>query len=112
MKSARHLKEKIDWISTIVPFAGVVLLCVLFMLFPGQSEWTLHRVRGFLGNEGGIYYALLGIGTFLCTMYMAFSKYGKIRLGEMEKPQYSSLRWGAMIFTTTMAADILFYSLF
>ncbi len=111
MKSARHLKEKIDWISTIVPFAGVVLLCVLFMLFPGQSEWTLHRVRGFLGNEGGIYYALLGIGIFLCTMYMAFSKYGKIRLGEMEKPQYSSLRWGAMIFTSTMAADILFYSL-
>lgn len=111
MKSTEHLKGRIDWFSTAIPFMGVVLLCALFMMFPGQSEWILHQVRGFLGDEGGIYYALLGVGIFLCTMYIAFSKYGKIKLGDAEKPQYSSFRWGTMIFTSTMAADILFYSL-
>ena len=44
-------------------------------------------------------------------MYMAFSKYGAIKLGDLEKPQYSTFKWGTMIFTSTMAADILFYSL-
>ena len=43
---------------------------------------------------------------------MAFSDFGKILLGKSgEKKRYSSLRWGMMIFTSTMAADILFYSL-
>ena len=44
-------------------------------------------------------------------MYLAFSKYGTIKLGNVDKPQYSSFKWGTMIFTSTMAADILFYSL-
>ena len=42
---------------------------------------------------------------------MAFSRYGKIKLGNLEKPQYSSFQWGSMMFTAGLAADILFYSL-
>ena len=71
----------------------------------------LQQIRGFLGDECGIYYAVLGLGILICTLYIAFSRYGKIRLGNIEKPQYSSFQWGTMIFTSTMAADILFYSL-
>lgn len=103
--------KKIDWFSTIVPLTGIVFLCGLFMIYPEQSVLFLQTVRGFLGNEGGIYYALLGFGIFLCTLYIAFSKYGKIKLGKTDKPQYTSFQWGTMIFTSTMAADILFYSL-
>ena len=58
----------------------------------------------------GLYYAILGIGIFAVTLFIAFSKYGKIKLGNTEKPEYSSFKWGTMIFTSTMAADILFYS--
>lgn len=58
----------------------------------------------------GLYYGILGLGIFLVTLFIAFSKYGKIKLGNTEKPEYSSFKWGTMIFTSTMAADILFYS--
>ena len=34
-----------------------------------------------------------------------------IRLGKLKKPRYSTFTWGAMIFTSTMAADILYWSL-
>ena len=72
----------------------------------------IQVVRAFLGNQCGIYYAVLGLGIFFCSIYMAFSDFGKILLGKSgEKKRYSSLRWGMMIFTSTMAADILFYSL-
>lgn len=103
--------KKIDWFSTIVPLVGVAVLCVIFMVFPEQSTLMLQQIRGFLGDECGIYYAILGLGILICTLYIAFSRYGKIRLGDIEKPQYSSFQWGTMIFTSTMAADILFYSL-
>ena len=105
------MKEKIDWFATIAPLAGIILICSIFMIFPEQSVVFLQSIRGFLGNEVGIYYAALGLGVFLCTLYVAFSRYGRIRLGNVEKPQYSSFQWGTMIFTSTMAADILFYSL-
>lgn len=111
MEKKEKLKGQIDWISMVVPLVVVIALCAVFMLLPGQSQAVLGIIRGFLGDDCGIYYAILGVGIFLCTMYIAFSKFGKIKLGNDEKPQYSSFKWGVMIFTSTMAADILFYSL-
>lgn len=111
MTNNKELKTQIDWISTIIPLIGVVVLCVIFMVLPTQSQLVLGAIRGFLGDQCGIYYAILGLGVFGCSLYIAFSKYGNIKLGDIEKPQYSSFTWGMMIFTSTMAADILFYSL-
>lgn len=105
------MKNKIDWFATIVPLVGIIFLCGLFIILPEQSDIFVLTIRGLLGDKGSIYYAALGLGTFLCSLYMAFSKYGTITLGKSDKPQYSSFQWGTMIFTSTMAADILFYSL-
>lgn len=105
------LRKQIDWSTTVIPLAGIVVLGILFMIFPGESQKVLGVIRGFLGDDFGIYYMLIGMGFVGCSLYMAFSKFGKIRLGNLKKPQYSSFAWGTMIFTSTMAADILFYSL-
>ena len=111
MTKTKLLKNEIDWIDMIVPLMAVLAGCVLFIVFPEKSKLILSAAREFLGNELGLYYALMGIGVMGCTIYIAFSKYGSIKLGESEKPQYPSFQWGMMIFTSTMAADILFYSL-
>lgn len=108
----RSLKGRLDYISMIIPLLGVLVLCILFMIMPAKSSYILQLIRGFLGNDCGIYYALLGVGTFVCSIYIAFSKYGNIKLGKSsDQPEYSAFNWGVMIFTSTMAADILFYSL-
>lgn len=112
MKRNRVLSGNLDKVSTFVPLLVIIALGVLFMLRPEQSRLVTESIRGFLGNEFGLYYMLLGLGIFIITMYMAFSRYGNIRLGaQNEKPRFSSFAWGSMIFTSTMAADILFYSL-
>lgn len=107
----KYLMKKLDWVTTIVPFVCVLILCLLFMVFPQKSTDVLSSIRFFLGNEFGSYYLLIGLGVFLCSLYMAFSRYGKIKLGNIEKPQYSNFKWGTMMFTAGLAADILFYSL-
>lgn len=108
----RSLKGRLDYISMIIPLLGVLVLCILFMIMPAKSSYILQMVRGFLGDDCGIYYALLGVGTFVCSIYIAFSKYGNIKLGKSsDQSEYSAFNWGVMIFTSTMAADILFYSL-
>ena len=105
------LRLRLDWMTTLVPFLCIALLCVLFMAFPAGSASILSSIRFFLGDQLGTYYLLLGLGSLLCSLYMAFSRFGKIKLGNLEKPQYPAFQWGSMLFTAGLAADILFYSL-
>lgn len=111
MKRISSLKGKIDWTTTLVPFAIVLALMIVFMLLPEHSKGFVDTVRSFLGDTLGLYYAVFGIGVLITTIYIACSKYGNIRLGDSDKPLYGNFKWGTMIFTSTMAADILFYSL-
>jgi len=105
-------KFQVDWIAMIVPLLGVICLGALFLAMPEQSLTVLSSIRGFLGDDFGIYYILMGMFAFGATMYIAFSRFGQIKLGgKDEKPEYSAFTWGSMVFTGTMAADILFFSL-
>lgn len=103
--------KKIDWMITLVPLIIVVLLCILFFFLPEQSNEVLSRIRFFFGDTFGTYYLIIGLGIFILSIYIAFSKYGNIVLGlPNEKPKYSFFAWGSMMFTCGLAADILFYS--
>ena len=81
------LTKRLDWITTIIPFICIVTLCFLFMAFPSGSTSILESVRFFLGDQLGSYYLIIGLGALICSFYMAFSRYGKIKLGNLEKPQ-------------------------
>ena len=105
------MKSRIDWVTTAIPCAAIVLLCILFMVWPEQSSATLESIRFFFGDQLGSYYLVIGLGVFFLSLYIAFSRYGTIRLGDCEKPAYSNFQWGSMMFTSGLAADILFYSL-
>lgn len=107
----KKLEKNIDLPLILIPSIVIIFLCGVFFLWPTESKGILDLIRSFLGNNMGFYYMIMGISIFTITIYIAFSKYGKIRLGNIDKPQYSNFSWGLMIFTSTMAADILFYSL-
>ena len=108
--SEKPLLKQLDWFTMLVPFFCILALCIWFVIKPDQSSAVLSSIRYFLGDQLGSYYLLIGLGVFICSLYMAFSRFGKIKLGEMEKPEYSNFRWGTMMFTAGLAADILFYS--
>lgn len=102
----------IDWITMLIPFVLVIVLMTVFMLIPEQSKLVVDDLRGFFGDTIGLYYPILAIGSVICALYVACKpKYANIRFGDTEKPAYSDFKWGTMIFTSTMAADIMFYSL-
>ena len=104
-------RGNIDWMITIVPLTIVVGLSLLFFLMPEQSNDVISQVRFVLGDTLGVYYLVIGLGIFLLTLFVAFSKYGNIVLGRQdEKPKYTFFAWGSMMFTAGLAADILFYS--
>ena len=104
-------RKKVDWFITLIPMFIIVGISFLFFIFPEQSNDILGQIRFFFGDTFGTYYIVIGSGIFIVSIYLCTSKYGSIVLGESdEKPKYSFLTWGSMMFTCGLAADILFYS--
>lgn len=101
----------IDWGITLAPLGIIVLISAALMLMPEKAQNVITFLNSFFVNELGFFYILLGFGILAVAVWLAFSKYGSVQLGKMEKPRYGNFRWGAMIFTSTMAADILYWSL-
>ena len=104
-------KGRIDWMITLVPFIIIMVLAVYLFCFPEQANNAISQVRLFFGDTLGSYYLVIGLGVLVVSLFLSFSRYGNIVLGERnEKPKYDFFTWGAMMFTCGLAADILFYS--
>ncbi|MGO4962697.1 BCCT family transporter [Anaerovoracaceae bacterium Sow4_D4] len=103
--------SRIDWLITLAPFIIIMSLAGVLFIFPNESNDIIGQVRFFFGDTLGIYYLIIGIGVLLVSVFLSFSRYGDVVLGEPnEKPKYSFFAWGSMMFTCGLAADILFYS--
>ena len=98
-------RKKVDWFITLIPMFIIVGISFLFFIFPEQSNDILGQIRFFFGDTFGTYYIVIGLGIFIVSIYLCTSKYGSIVLGESdEKPKYSFLTWGSMMFTCGLAA--------
>lgn len=103
--------NKIDWLITLAPFIIIMALAGVLFIFPNESNAIIGKVRFFFGDTLGLYYLVIGVGVLIISIFLSFSKYGDVVLGEPnEKPKYSFFAWGSMMFTCGLAADILFYS--
>lgn len=93
----------------IAPVSIVVLVAISLFLSPSSTYDAIANLRVYVGDMLSSYYLLVGLAFILIILGLSLSKYGEIKLGN-QKPEYSTFTWGAMIFTSTMAADIVFYS--
>ena len=88
LKKTDH--KQIDWMITLVPFALIMGLAVFLFIFPEQSNAVIGQVRFFFGDTMGFYYLVIGLAVLIISVWLSFSKYGDIVLGEPnEKPKYS-----------------------
>lgn len=104
--------SKIDLSLISIPLLSVLLLSCIFLIFPNESKSFLVNIRSEINKYFSSYYLWVGILFLLSTLVLAFSPLGNIKIGkENDKPIYPTLKWGMMIFTSTMSADVIFYSL-
>ncbi|MBQ4050130.1 MAG: BCCT family transporter [Oscillospiraceae bacterium] len=104
-------ESSIDWSITVFPLVTILALAVFMILSPEKAASGIDFLRGLLVNDLGFAYMLFGLAVVGISLWVALSKYGNVQLGTLEKPRYSTFSWGAMIFTSTMAADILYWAL-
>ena len=103
--------RKTDKGVLIIPLSIIATLSTLLILFPTQSRRVIESTREWITHTFGWYYMVLGLLFLGLALYVALGKRGSIRLGSLDKPRFGHFSWGAMVFTATMAADILFFAL-
>lgn len=94
------------------PAAILIILFIAVTLIIGEPmNGIFASVQSAISNFGGWFF-VLAVNIFLFfVLYIAFSKYGKIRLGgDKAKPEFSNLAWFAMLFSAGMGIGILFWS--
>ena len=102
--------KKIDKSVILIPTALILVVGLLITLFPVKAINIISTIRNFFGNTLSSYYLIFGLLVFILLLVFAFSKIGKIKIGQQSDKPMNIFTWGVLIFTSTMAADILFYS--
>lgn len=106
----KELWSKLDKLILLIPITVVVTLAVLMTIFPKASSTVIDATSNFLKYDFGIYYLIFGLLTLGVLLFMGFSKIGNIKLGQPEDKPMKPFQWGMIVFTSTLAADILFYA--
>jgi len=114
--SEAHLKSSKKYfdVDSLVfwPAAIVIVFFITITLFVGEPmDKVFASIQQSISNFGGWFF-VLSVNIFLFfVIYIAFSKYGKIRLGgPASKPEFSTGAWFAMLFSAGMGIGILFWS--
>ncbi|WP_242850539.1 BCCT family transporter [Clostridium lundense] len=103
----RLRKEKVFYISTITLTA-----IMIFAFFNIKAFGTMAKnALDLLLNKFYWLYSGAMLIFFIFCVWIAFSRYGKVRLGEdSEKPEFSFLSWLSMLFCAGMGMGLVFWS--
>ncbi|WP_417885773.1 BCCT family transporter [Zunongwangia sp.] len=90
----------------------IIVSIALTLIFEKRAEKIFAHVQNYVADNGGWFFVLV-VNIFLIFMlYLAFSKFGNIRLGGPKaKPEFKTGSWFAMLFSAGMGIGLLFWSI-
>ncbi len=93
-------------------FLASVFLLILFTLpmiiLPEESQQVLTGAKIWIEDNFGSAYQILAVSIFVFVLWVAFGKYGKIKLGT-NNHQFSTYSWASMLFCAGVATGILYW---
>lgn len=95
-------------------FIASFILTFAFILWgaiaPNNLETVSSGAQSFLQSNFGWFYLIAASIILLFVIFLAFSKFGNIKLGkEDDEPDYSRFSWFAMLFSAGMGIGLVFW---
>ncbi|MGG4555454.1 glycine betaine uptake BCCT transporter [Paenibacillus humicus] len=88
----------------------VAIFAIWGAVAPDQLANTANVAYNFSINNFGWFYLLATLFFLIFTFYLAFSRFGSIRLGDDDdEPEYSTLSWLSMLFSAGMGIGLVFW---
>jgi choline/glycine/proline betaine transport protein len=90
----------------------IIISIALTLIYKEQAEGYFDAIQAFVSNNGGWFFVLCVNIFLIFVLYLAFSKFGSIRIGGKDaKPEFKTLSWFAMLFSAGMGIGLLFWSI-
>lgn len=106
MDNIKKKDNKVYIISLII----VIIFALWGIIGPTSFGEVADKAFGFLTEKFGWFYLIAMFSFVVFVFFLAFSKYGKIKLGDDDsKPDYSRLSWFAMLFSAGMGIGLVFW---
>ena len=111
-QSSRASREPpADWPVFAITAATVLGVCALVFVAPQQAGVVIIRLYDLLTKNLGFLYQWYVIALLGFLGFIAFSRYGRIRLGGQDtRPDYSTLSWIGMIFCAGVGATLIYWA--
>ncbi|MFO7782665.1 MAG: BCCT family transporter, partial [Spirochaetia bacterium] len=94
----------------VVSLALVLGFILLGVFVPEQLDQFSSVLHGGIIEHFGWAYLLAAFGFVVFSLYIALSKYGRLKLGRPnDKPQYSYFGWFSMLFAAGMGIGLIFW---
>ncbi len=101
-------RSKIDWPSFIATVAMILIVCIPLALAGDGAAVFLQQIYDFIANEFGILYLLAAVGAVGFLLWLAFSRFGNVRLGD-DEVEFSQMSWIAMLFCAGIGAGLMYW---
>ena len=88
----------------------VIVFVALASIFPQSSQVVFQQLQSSIVDTLGWYYILAASLMLLFVLWLLFSPYGKVRLGEKgSRPEFGYLAWFSMLLAAGMGIGIVFF---
>ncbi|MEH6549860.1 MAG: BCCT family transporter [Pseudomonadales bacterium] len=105
------MNQSIDKTSFTATIAAIFLVSVPLILSPQVGAELLQTMYQWIATQFGVLYIAAGCGAILFLLYLAFSRFGHIMLGEPgEKPEFSTYSWMGMLFCAGVGAGLMYWA--
>lgn len=105
MKDNKKLDKLLIGVSLIVVFAIVACLAIS----PEKSQNVASSIQSFMISAFGSFTEIFTLIGVVLLVAVAFTKYGKIKLGEGE-PEYSTFKWIAMMMSCGLGSATCYWA--
>ncbi len=90
----------------------IIVSIALTLIFKKEAQVAFTKIQTFVADSGGWFFVLCVNIFLIFVIYLAFSKFGELRLGGKDaKPEFKTLSWFAMLFSAGMGIGLLFWSI-
>jgi BCCT family betaine/carnitine transporter len=103
-------QSRIDWPSFGACVAIIAVVGITLLAAPDAAADKLNALYEFIAIEFGIFYLLASVAAIGFLVWLASSRFGRVRLGEPDsEPDFRTLSWVAMLFCAGVGAGLMYW---
>jgi len=106
----RHTPLQLNRFVFISSAVSIVVFALLTIIFPAEIGFFLDWSQDLIARTLSWYYMLLVVVCMGVVLWLCFSRYGHIKLGqEGEKPEFSYTAWVTMLFSAGIGIAVVYF---